>query len=131
MKGDDPVTGDELLPEERAGGDDVPVEASIREVRQRLAGVSRRLGLIETVLVVAAGVAALLAGWLVALLVTEVTEWAFRPVWLTASLLLFGVPGAVVLVRERRDEAERRARLERALSTDDSRDEGSWRTTAD
>lgn len=67
----------------------------------------------------AAGLFALLAGALAALVVAEVTGWAFRPVWIAASVIFFVVPGGVVLIRSRRDEAERLARLERATSTDD------------
>ncbi len=79
----------------------------------------RRLGFLETMLMMAAGLFALLAGALAALVVAEVTGWAFRPVWIAASVIFFVVPGGVVLIRSRRDEAERLARLERATSTDD------------
>ncbi|MEQ9569530.1 MAG: hypothetical protein RLN75_05025 [Longimicrobiales bacterium] len=99
-----------------AGGRDGDDARLAREVTHR---AIRRLGLLETVLMLAAGIFALLAGALAALLVAEVTGWAFRPVWIAASVIFFVVPGGTVLIRARRDEAERRARLERANPNDD------------
>lgn len=100
-------------------------DASLIGARLAVGQATRRLGAIETVLMVAAALVALLAGAITAWGVAEATGWAFRPVWIAASVIFFGVPGVVVLVRSRRDEAELRARLERALSTDDSTDDRS------
>lgn len=99
-----------------AEGHDGAEARAAREVTQR---AIRRLGVMETVLMLAAGLLALLAGALAAWLVADVTGWPFRPVWIAASVIFFVVPGGTVLIRARRDEAERRARLERATSTDD------------
>lgn len=94
-------------------------QAEIRAAREVTDRALRRLGLLETVLMVGAAFMALLAGALTAWLLADVTGWGFRPLWIAASVIFFVVPGGFVLLRARREEAERRARLERALSTDD------------
>lgn len=96
-------------------GDEEQLRAA-REVTERAV---RRLGMMETLLMMAAGLMALVAGALTAWLLAGAMDWPFRPLWIAASVIFFVVPGGVVLVRARRDEAERQARLQRALSTED------------
>ena len=79
----------------------------------------RRLGWLETVLMLAAGLMALLAGAATAWLVSDLTGMAFRIVWVGASLIFFVVPGGLVLVRTRREEAARKARLRNETSTEE------------
>lgn len=87
-----------------------------REVTDR---AIRRLGWLETILMLAAGLMALLAGAVTALLVSDLTGMAFRIVWIGASLVFFVVPGSMLLVRTRREEAARRARLRNDHSTEE------------
>ena len=93
-------------------------DARIRAAREVTDRAVRRLGLLETVLTVAAGLFAVAAGAVAAFFVSDLVGWAFRPTWIVASLLFFVVPAGVVLIRARRDEAELRARLERIDTTD-------------
>ena len=78
----------------------------------------RRLGWLETLLMLAAGLMALFAGAVTAWLVTDLTGMAFRIVWIGASLIFFVVPGGLVLVRTRREEAERKERLRNETPTE-------------
>jgi hypothetical protein len=78
----------------------------------------RRLGWLETVLMLAAGLMALLAGAVTAWLVSDLTGMAFRIVWIGASLIFFVVPGGLVLVRTRREEAARKERLRTKTPTE-------------
>lgn len=71
----------------------------------------RRLGWMETVLMLTAGLMALAAGAATAWLVSDLTGMAFRIVWIAASLIFFVVPSGMVIVRTRREEAARKARL--------------------
>lgn len=84
-----------------------PEARAAREVTDR---AIRRLGWLETILILAAGLMALLAGAVTALLISDLTGAAFRLVWLAASLVFFVVPGGTVLIRSRREEAARKAR---------------------
>lgn len=86
-----------------------------REVTHR---AIRRLGWLETILMLSAGLMALLAGAVTAWLVSDLTGMAFRIVWVGASLIFFIVPGGLVLVRARREEAARKARLRNENSTE-------------
>ncbi len=70
----------------------------------------RRLGWLETILILAAGLMALAAGAVTAWLLSDLTGVTFRLVWLAASLVFFLVPGGTVLLRSRREEAARQAR---------------------
>ena len=88
---------------------------AVREVTDRAV---RRLGWAETALMLAAGLMALLAGAVAAWLVSDLTGMAFRIVWIGASLIFFVVPGGLVLVRTRREEAARKARLRNETSTE-------------
>ena len=89
-------------------------EASVRRAREVAGRAIRRLDILEWVILLGAVVVALGGGALVALLVAEPLGWSVRGTWIVASLLLFGVPGAVVLRRTRWEEEEIRRRLERS-----------------
>jgi len=56
---------------------------------------------------------------LLAALVSSSSGLAFRPTWVVASLLLFGVPGVIALRRMRRDEREMRAKIQELLEKND------------
>ncbi len=91
----------------------------VRATRDVTGRAIRRLGWIETVLMLAAGMMALLAGAATAWLVSDLTGMAFRIVWIGASLVFFVVPSGLVLVRTRREEAARKARLRNETSTEE------------
>ena len=96
-----------------------PEGADVQEARKVTARAVRRLGLLETVLTVAAGLFALAGGAVAAFLLRDLVGWPFRPTWIVASILFFVAPAAAVLIRARREDAELRARLER-LDTSES-----------
>jgi uncharacterized membrane protein len=79
----------------------------------------RRLDIFEWVLLGGIAVLASVGGFLVALLLSTPLGFAFRPTWVVASVLLFGVPGVIALRRMRRDEREMRARVEQLLKEND------------
>lgn len=83
----------------------------------------RRLGLLETGLLLAAATVAALAGALTGWLLNDALQWSFRSTWLVSSLLYLAVPGLLVWMRDKREEAEHRARLdqERAERRDDEK----------
>ena len=58
-----------------------------------------RLNLLEWVMLFTAAGVAVLAGWLVAWLFRDI-GMPFRLIWILASVLLFAIPGASVLLRE-------------------------------
>ncbi|MEQ8328943.1 MAG: hypothetical protein RH859_00625 [Longimicrobiales bacterium] len=93
-------------------------EETARRVREVADRAVRRLDILEWVILLGAVVVALGGGALVALMVAEPLGWSVRGTWIVASLLLFGVPGAVVLRRTRREEEEIRRRLERSGPAD-------------
>ncbi len=94
-------------------------DAQLGSVREVTGRAIRRLGILESVLMVGAALVALVAGALAALLVAEVTGWPFRPTWIVASVVFFGVPGVVVIVRARREETGGGARSMMEPSTDE------------
>jgi enoyl-CoA hydratase/carnithine racemase len=67
----------------------------------------RRLDMLEWVVLAAAVGLAVGGGAAVALLLAHGSPVAFRATWVVTSLILFIVPGAVVLLRLRREQAER------------------------
>ena len=75
----------------------------------------RRLDMLEWVILGGAGVFAMVGGAVVAWLLSASAGLSFRPTWVVASLLLFGVPGVIALRRLRRDERETRARIQELL----------------
>lgn len=72
----------------------------------------RRLGLLEMVLLLAAATMATLAGAVTGWLLNDALEWNFRSTWLVSSVLYLALPGLLVWVRDKREEAEHRARLD-------------------
>lgn len=72
----------------------------------------RRLDLLEWVILVGAALMAATGGFFVGLLASAALGWPFRPTWVVASLVLFGVPGAIAVRRVRRDEREIRAKID-------------------
>lgn len=69
-----------------------------REVVRR---VLRRLDVLESMILGAAAILALLGGALVAWLLSASLGLSFRISWFVASLLLFVVPGAIAYARDR------------------------------
>lgn len=67
----------------------------------------RRLNVLEWLLLGAAATASLAGGWLVALLGRSALGLPFRGTWMTASLLLFLIPGAIAWAAERRNREAR------------------------
>lgn len=72
------------------------------ETRRMIATAVRRLNALEYVLLGMAMVFASAAGALTAWLLQNAAGVPFRPAWVVASVLFFGVPGWAVLLRERR-----------------------------
>ena len=72
------------------------------ETRRMMEVAIRRLNALEYVILGVAMALALVAGWLSAWAVGNLTGAPFRLTWALSSLLFFGVPGWVVLRRERR-----------------------------
>jgi uncharacterized membrane protein len=64
----------------------------------------RRLDLLEGVMIAGGVVLALLGGAVMAWILAGMAGLAFRPTWMVASLLLFVVPGAITIIKIRRDE---------------------------
>ncbi len=70
----------------------------------------RRLNALEYVILAVAMALALAAGALAAWILQGTVGAAFRISWIVSSLLFFGVPGLLVLRRERRAEGLKGAR---------------------
>lgn len=66
----------------------------------------RRLDILEWVIFVAGAALATLGGALAAWLLSPIAGWSFRWTWIGASLLLFVVPGAIAVVKIKREERE-------------------------
>ncbi len=79
--------------------DDAIASLQIRRVATRAIW---RLNILEWVILAVAAGLALLAGALAAFLANAALGLPFRPSWVVASLLIFGVPAAVTYLRERR-----------------------------
>ena len=75
-----------------------------REITER---AIRRLDILEWVILTGVAVLATVGGWLIALVLSTAVGLPFRPVWIVAALLLFGIPGAIALRRLRREDRER------------------------
>ena len=86
-------------------------EEAARATREVAARAIRRLDVLEWVILSGAILLALAGGALVALLLSVPFGFPFGITWIAASLLLFGIPGAVALRRIRREERERTRRL--------------------
>jgi predicted lysophospholipase L1 biosynthesis ABC-type transport system permease subunit len=94
---------------------DEDVSRAARTVTHRAV---RRLGLLETMLILAAGVFALAAGAVTAFLLADVAGVPFRTTWIVASVLYFAVPALGVAVRGRREDAALRVRLDQMSPTE-------------
>ena len=68
----------------------------------------RRLGILETLFLLLAAVAALFAGALMAWLLGQGFGLPFRPTWAASALLLFLLPGGISYWRARREAAVER-----------------------
>ena len=66
----------------------------------------RRLDILEWVILAGAAVLAVAGGAAVAWLIAPTVGFGFRTVWMVMSLLLFVVPGAIAIMRMRRDERD-------------------------
>lgn len=82
-------------------------EGGYEETRRDMEKVIRRLNALEYLILLGAAGLALGGGALVAFLLTAGNDWSFRLIWGVAALLLFVLPGAVVLGRERMAQARR------------------------
>ena len=87
-----------------------------REVASRAV---RRLDILEWVMLAGAVVLSLVGGALVALLLETSMGLSFRPTWVAASLLLFGVPGVIAMKRMRRDDREMRVKIRELTEKND------------
>ncbi len=89
------------------------------EVAQR---AIRRLDILEGVMIGGGAVLALLGGAAVAWILVGVGGLPFRGTWIVVSLVLFVVPGAIAIVKIRRDErADRsRGRRDRGAGADEA-----------
>lgn len=95
-------------------GDDREYDGTRGEMDQAI----RSLGVLEHLFLMVAAVTALIAGALVAWLLTQALDLPFRPTWALSSLGLFIIPGGLSLWRVRREErAERARRNERETDT--------------
>lgn len=72
------------------------------EIRRIADRARRRLNVMEYVILLAAILAALLGGALVAWILGTIADLPFRPTWAVSSLLLFIIPGGSVYLRELR-----------------------------
>lgn len=81
----------------------------------------KRLDIFEWVLLMGIALLASAGGFLVALLLSASLAFSFRPTWVVASVLLFGVPGAIAIRRMRKDEREVRERIDQILKENDGR----------
>lgn len=83
-------------------------EKAIRRTQDVARRAVRRLRVLEWVLLGGAMVAALLAGAVTATVLSGPLGMSWRSIWIGASLVMFVVPGAVVLRKARMDERSAR-----------------------
>ena len=83
-------------PSREPGADDA------RAARAVMNRAIRRLNVLESLILGAAGLAAIAGGWLAALLSRSAFGFPFRITWLASSVLLFVIPGALAWTMERR-----------------------------
>ena len=88
----------------------------VQAAREVVSRAIKRLNLLETLIMGAAVIVALVGGWLGALLARSAFGLPLRTTWMVLSVLLFVVPGALAWMMERRkrrqarDEADTAAR---------------------
>ena len=86
----------------------------VEAAREVVSRAIRRLNLLETLIMGAAVVVALIGGWLGALLARSAFGMPMRTTWMVLSLLLFVVPGALAWTMERRKRREARRKADAA-----------------
>ena len=86
----------------------------VQAAREVVSRAIRRLNLLETLIMGAAVVLALLGGWLGALLARTVLGLPLRTTWMVLSVLLFVVPGALAWTMERRKRRQARREADAA-----------------
>jgi uncharacterized membrane protein len=85
--------------------DESPAEReAARQARAVTQRAIRRLDVLEWLIFGFGAVLAALGGALVAWLLAGMASWDFRSTWIGASLLLFVVPGAIAVVKIRKEE---------------------------
>ena len=89
------------------------------ETRRMMETAIRRLNTLEYVILAVAMALALAAGALAAWMLHGATGASFRVSWIVSSLLFFGVPGLLVLRRERRAEEANTTEEEPTAEGDD------------
>ncbi len=87
---------------------DAEVVRATREVAGR---ALRRLDMMEWVLFLVAAALSTGAGALVALLLAPLLHVSYRVLWVASSVVIFGVPGWLVVRRVRREEKEWRDKV--------------------
>ena len=75
----------------------------MRVTQKVAARAIRRLNLLEWVIMGGAGLIAVFGGALVSWLIAAQLKVSFRSTWIVVSILLFAVPGLVVILRAGRD----------------------------
>lgn len=85
-------------------------EEAARLTREVTARAIRRLDILEWVILAGAALLAGVGGWWVALVASAGIGLPFGPVWVVASILLFGVPGLLTVRKVRREDRERERR---------------------
>ncbi len=95
-----------------------PPREDVEAAREVVSRAIRRLNMLETVIMGAAVVVALIGGWLGALLARSALGLPLRTTWMVLSLLLFVVPGALAWTMERRKRREARGKADAAARDD-------------
>lgn len=72
----------------------------------------RRLDVLEWVIFLGGAVLATVAGGFVAWLMVGIAGWDFRTTWMSASVLLFVLPGLAAIIKIKRDERRDALRAE-------------------
>ena len=78
-------------------------QEDVRVTQEVTARAIRRLNVLEWVILGGAGLIAVLGGALVSWLIASQLKVSFRSTWIGVSILLFAVPGLVVILRASRD----------------------------
>ena len=78
-------------------------QEDVRVIQEVAARAIRRLNVLEWVILGGAGLVAVLGGALVSWLIAAQLKVSFRSTWIVVSILLFAVPGLVVILRAGRD----------------------------
>lgn len=84
----------------------------VEAARRFVARAIRRLNMLETVIMGAAVIIALVGGWLGALLAHNALGLPLRTTWMVLSVLLFVVPAALAWTMDRRKRREERKKAD-------------------